>query len=463
MATATEMTEPKRLAEGPHILHIDRSARSDGSKKLSASLLMLPHAYVSEDMLLEPIIARRCASEKQFEMDDIMPNKEQRESILHQATILAVQSLTKYASDFKKYADEPVFQFPRRRPLPDGHRTRTFPVASSIGENFAIPRFTALIRGTYVTKLHLDEESFEKRAIPCINDAMANASIRRAHMSPSTTDADRRLLNSLQLGPGLNDILRKMVVQMIKNHCPNGSDSTQGLASLFKTVNKSHLTLARPQDHDAAVSALETILEASFLDCWRINCGYDSIAAYAASDPKPEEILALAKKIVIKHIKRVVPKQPERFPDDSQYSDESSDHEHEDQVYENHRLLLRDVTYVVLLKRAISDADFGRIEDFLGVIALGLLGGGLQDTCFEIMHFLYDLKNVWSEQFGSAIFGFCSLVHQRLMSSVCPGRNIMRDSMIVNYFKQGSNSVPADTSLSNLANYSKVQFFPTCF
>jgi len=55
---------------------------------------------------------------------------------------------------------------------------------------------------------------------------------------------------------------------MIKNHCPNGSDSTQGLASLFKTVNKSHLTLARPQDHDAAVSALETILEASFLDCW---------------------------------------------------------------------------------------------------------------------------------------------------------------------------------------------------
>jgi len=199
MATATEMTELKRIAEGPHILHIDRSARPDGSKKLSASLLMLPHANVSEDMLLEPIIARRCASEKQFEMDDIMPNKEQRESILHQATILAVQSLTKHASDFKKYADEPLFQFQRRRPLPDEHRTRTFPVASSIGENFAIARFTALIRGTYVTKLRLDEDSFGKRAIPCINDAMANASIRRAQTSPSTTDADRRLLNCLHL------------------------------------------------------------------------------------------------------------------------------------------------------------------------------------------------------------------------------------------------------------------------
>lgn len=408
-ATATEMIEPKRIAEGPHILHIDRSARSDGSKKLSASLLTLPHAHV-EDMLLEPIIARRCASENQFEMDDIMPNKEQRESILHQAAILAVQCLTKHTSDFKKYADEPLFQFPRRQPLPDGHRTRTFPVMSSIGENFAIARFTVLIKDTYVTKLHLDEESFEKRAIPSINDAMANVNIRRAQTSPSTTEADRRLLNSLQLGPGLNDILRKMVAQMIKNHCPKGSGSMHGLASFFKTINKSHLALARPQDHDAAVSALEAVLGASFLDCWRTNCGYDSIAAYAASDPKPEEILALAKKIVIKHAKRVVPKQPERFPDDSQYSDELSDHEHEDQVYQNHRLLLRDVIHVVLLKRAISDGDFGRIEDFLGIIALGFLGGGLQDTCFEIMHFLYDLKNVWSEQFGCAIFDFRSLV-----------------------------------------------------
>jgi hypothetical protein len=409
MATATKMTEPKRIAEGPHILHIDRSARSDGSKKLSASLLMLPHANV-EDMLLEPIISRRCASEKLFEMDDIMPNKEQRESILHQAVILAVQSLTKHASDFKKHANEPLFQFPRRQPLPDGRRTRTFPVVSSIGENFAIARFTALIRDTYVTKLHLDEESFEKRAIPCINDVMTNVSIRRAQTSSSTTDADRRLLDSLQLGPCLNDILRKMVAQTIKNHCPKGSDSTHGLAMFFKVINKPHLTLARPQDHDAAVSALETILESSFLDCWRINCGYDSITAYAASDPKPEEILALAKKIVIKHAKRVVPKQPERFHDDSQYSDELSDQEHDDQVYRNQRLLLRDVINIVLFKRAISDRDFRRIEDFLGVIALGLLGSGLENTCFEIMHFLYSSKNVWSEQFGCAIFGFRFLV-----------------------------------------------------
>ena len=409
MATATEMTEPKRIAEGLHILHIDRSARSDGSKKLSASLLTLPDAHV-EEMLLEPVIAHVRASENQFEMNDIMPNKEQRESILHQAAILAVQSLTKHMSDFKKYADEPLFQSPRRRPLPDSHRTRTFPVVASLGEKFTIARFTALTRDTYVTKLHLDEESFEKRVIPCINDVMVNVCIRRAQTSPSTTDADRRLLNSLQLGPGLNDILRKMVAQMIKNHCPKGSDSTHGLASLFKTINKSHLALARPQDHDAAVSALETILGGSFLDCWRINCGYDSLAAYAASDPKPEEILALAKKIVIKHAKRVIPNQPERFPDDSQYSDELSDHDHEDLVYQNHRLLLRDTIYVVLLKRAISDADFGRIEDFLGVIAVGLLGGGLQDTCFEIMHFLYNLKNVWSEQFGCAIFDLLSLV-----------------------------------------------------
>ena len=409
MVMATEMTEAKQIAEGPHILHIDRSARLDGSKKLSASLLTLPDAN-AEDMLLAPIIARRRGPERETQINDIMPNKEQRESILDQAAILAVQCLTKHAPDFKNYADESLFQFPRRRPLPEEHRTRTFPVVSSLGEQFTISRFIALVRDTYVTKLHLDEDSFENRAIPCINDTFANVNIRRTQTSPSTTDADRKLLRSLQLGPGLNDILRKLVTQVIKNHCPKGSDSTEGLAGLFKVLNKSHLALAKPQDHEAAITALETIMEGSFLDCWRINCGYDSIAAYAASDPKPEEILALAKKIVIKHAKRIIPKQPERFPDDSQYSNELSDQEGGDMVYRNHRLLLRDVVYIVLLKRAISDADFGRIEEFLGVIAVGLLGGGLENTCFEIMHFLNDLKNVWSEQFGYAFFYFLSLV-----------------------------------------------------
>ncbi|KDR75968.1 hypothetical protein GALMADRAFT_225714 [Galerina marginata CBS 339.88] len=433
MSTEAGMTEVKRIADGPHILHIDRSVRPNGSKKLSASILTLPDAN-AEDMLLEPILERRRrVPEREPELNDIMPNKEQRESILQQAAVLAVHSLTKYVSEFKKYEDEPLFQFPQRRPLPKAHRTLTLPVATSLGEQFTVARFISLVKETYVTQLHLDEKSFEKRAIPCVNDTFANVSIRRAQMSPSTTDADRQLLHSLQLGPGLNDILRKMVTQTIKNYCPKGSDSTDGLAGLFKVINKAHLALAKPQDHDAALSALETIVDSSFLDCWRINCGYDSIAAYAASDPEPAEMLALAKKIVIKHAKRLIPKQPERFPDDSQYSAELSDQESDDMVYRNHRLLLRDAIYIVLLKRAISDGDFGRVEDFLGVTAVSLMGGGMENSCFEIIHFLHDLKDVWPEQFG----------------------NIMRDSMIVNYFKQGSNAMPADMSLSNLASYSK--------
>ncbi|KDR68635.1 hypothetical protein GALMADRAFT_256920 [Galerina marginata CBS 339.88] len=435
MATSTEMTEAKRTAEGPHILHIDHSTRPNGSKKLSASILTHPDAK-AEDMLLGPILERRYTTEIKFEKDDIMPNKEQRESILLQAAVFAVQCLIQYVLEFKKYEDEPLFQFPQRRPLPEEHRTHTFPVASSLGEKLTISRFISLVKETYITNLHLDGKGFETRAIPCINDTFVNANIRRVQTLRPTTDADRKLLNSLQLGPGLSDILRKLVTVTIKLHCPEGSDSTDGLAQLFKTIDKPHLALAKPQDHGDAVIALETIVEGLLLNSWQTNCGFDSLVEYAASEPEPEEILALAKKIVIKHTKRLVPKQPERFPDDTLYSAELSDEESDGMVYKNHRLLFRDVIYIVLLKRAISDGDFGRIEDFLGVIALTLLAGDLEDTCFEIMHLLYDLKNVWSEKFG----------------------NIMRDSMLVNYFKQGSNAMPADTSLSNLANYSKVLF-----
>ncbi|KAF8067913.1 hypothetical protein FPV67DRAFT_1494199 [Lyophyllum atratum] len=430
---ATEIMEAKRIAEGPHMLHLERAPAPDGSKKLSASVLTLCHAR-SQDMLLDPIIDRRVEVSKglNYSINDMLPNKEQRASILHQAALLAVQTLTTHAAGFKRYADHPLFQFPRRRPLPKEHRTRTVAVASTLGAQYTPARHVALIREAYLTKLNLKADTFHDRAIPCINDAATNNSIRRAQTSFMGSSTPLPYLYSLQLGPGLGDILKKMVKQVIKNHCPDPT-SRGGLAGLFRVVNKSHLGLARPQDHEAALSALDSILRSSFLDCWRINCGYRSIEEYAASNPTPEAILALAKKIIIKHAKRVIPKQPDRFPDDSQYSDELSDEGETDMVYRNHRLLTRDIIYIILLKSAIRDADFGRIEEFLGVIAVSLMGAGMENTCEEIMHFLCDLKYVWSEEFG----------------------NIMRDSMIANYFKQGSNAMPADTSVASLSNYSR--------
>ncbi|KAF5383037.1 hypothetical protein D9615_004920 [Tricholomella constricta] len=438
MATETSEVEARDIAEGPHMLHIDRATGSNGSKKLSASLLTLCNAK-PEDMRLTPIIDRRAevsstGTTADFSVDDLLPNAEQRASLLHQAAILAVQALTSHVDGFKKYADLPLFQFTPRRPLPEDFRTRTAPVAATLGAQYTPARHAALIREAYLTKLKLNERSFEGRAIPCINDAATNNSIRRIQMAACAVPDSTPLQNlfSLQFGPGLADIIRKMVKQVIKNHCPH-PNANEGLAKMFRVINKGHLAQGNPQDHEAALSALDTILMSSFLECWRLNCGFDSTDDYAASNPDPADILDLAKKIVIKHAKRIVPKQPQRFKDDHKYSAENSDVEEGDMVYRNQRLLLRSLIYISLLKRAIADGDFGRIEDFLGIICVSMVGAGKDNTAHEIKHFLFDLKHVWSENFG----------------------NIMRDSMIVNFFKKGSNAMPADISAPHLANYSR--------
>ncbi|KAG5637000.1 hypothetical protein H0H81_006144 [Sphagnurus paluster] len=340
MATDLDRIEQAReLAKGPHMFRIDRTAAPNNSKKLSASLLTLRNSN-PECMQVDTILERRKIVEEagiDFSVGDLLPNAEQRASIFQQATILTVQVLTSHV---------------------DG------------------------------------DAAFANRAIPCINDATTNDSLRRAAEAPGATPAMR----CLQFGPGLADVMRKMVKKLVKNHCPNPTMS-EGLAGMLRVIDKAHLAHGRAQDYDEALSALDTILTGALMDFWRINCGYESLEAYAASNPAPADILALAKKIVVKHAKRVVPKQPE-FRDDRQYSDELSDQEESDMVYRNLRLLNRDLIYMMLLKNAIADGDFGRIGDLLGIIAIQMMGAGMESTCKEITLFLRDLNQVWTIEFG---------------------------------------------------------------
>lgn len=358
-------------------------------------------------MLLTPIEKRIAENAVELTFDDLMPNKEQRASILHQAAITVAHILTEHVDGAKKYANSPILQFTRRRPQPQGYRTRIIPLVSTIGPKSTAARHVAIVKDLYVKKLHMTEESFQDRAIPSFNSAATNSSIRRARMtaapSGSGTPTHIARLLPLQLGPGLHDILRKLMTSVLKIHCPDPNSNSSTLARSFKLIGKAHLAHGKPQDHFALLSAFETVLSASFLDCWRINCGHRSVEAYIATSPTPEEILSLAKKIVIKHANRVVPKAP-AFEDDAEYSSGMSDKESEDVVFSNQRLLLRDLLYVFMLKNAISDGDFGRIEDFLGVIAVHMTGAGLQQTADEIMHFIYNLKNVWPEPFAYVFF-----------------------------------------------------------
>jgi hypothetical protein len=71
-----------------------------------------------------------------------------------------------------------------------------------------------------------------------------------------------------------------------------------------------------------------------------------------------------------------------------------------DRVHQNTHLLSRDLLYMAELVRAISDGDIGRIEDMLPLLAMMFQGASGNNNCTEILHFILNLKHVWTPEFA---------------------------------------------------------------
>ena len=71
-----------------------------------------------------------------------------------------------------------------------------------------------------------------------------------------------------------------------------------------------------------------------------------------------------------------------------------------DNVYYNVILLTRDLLYVLELVNAIPAGDFGGIEDILPDLACIFRGAGSNNYSTEILHLIFNLKEVWSPEFG---------------------------------------------------------------
>ena len=76
------------------------------------------------------------------------------------------------------------------------------------------------------------------------------------------------------------------------------------------------------------------------------------------------------------------------------------DDKQSDRICRRIALLLRDLLYVWELGVAISDGDWGRIEDILCPLAKLFRGAGSTNYCTEILHFIHQLKKIWPFTFG---------------------------------------------------------------
>jgi hypothetical protein len=111
----------------------------------------------------------------------------------------------------------------------------------------------------------------------------------------------------------------------------------------------------------------------------------------------------MAQEILLKHTVPMEEVDPTDDNSDDGITDENGNsppNSNNDILRQNLVLLTHDLVYVIELIRAISDGDWGRIEDILGNLAMMFRGAGSNNYCAEILRFIHNLKKVWTPDFA---------------------------------------------------------------
>ncbi|KAJ7659847.1 hypothetical protein B0H17DRAFT_954562 [Mycena rosella] len=297
-------------------------------------------------MTLGSLLARAEATPNLDFNNDVCPTLAQSIGTYCNFRAYVVRVFFRYTKGFDtEYSKHPAFQPIPRRALPDDYVTKQFPVRLSTIEENSIPG-----------NLAVHEDVF---------------AIRAFDMNPFLR------AQVFQLGIGLFHLCLNLIWAILQSH--RGHETTEGsLAYFFVILEKARLGGKHP-DYHSLLAAFMQILDGLLLDSWRLECGSPTLAAFAASKPTDEQILAIADRILA----------------DRATPDRSLSTTPVDDINANTRKLVHDLLHVAEVTRAISAGDFGRVEDLLGNLAMIFRGAGSKNYCTEILYFIHNLKYVW--------------------------------------------------------------------
>ncbi|KAF9525192.1 hypothetical protein CPB83DRAFT_796698 [Crepidotus variabilis] len=406
----------------------------------------------AEDMKLAPILERLKGVKGLNFNRDIRPTIEQTSSFQFQLEVVVVRVLTTYCREFEGYQSLPKLQHKARRPLPKSHITEHFPMRVTTIEEASVDGNLLFHDDVYINQLNRSPEQLSTFAIPSFNDQLTNSRIRSAQILRAQDINAWERREVFQLGFGLFHLCLNLIWALL--HIHRGTlEQVGSLTYWFALLNKVRLGGEHP-DYYTLLAALTQIHDGIMLQGWRQECGYPSLSAFAKSKPSADILLDIAFTIINKHATPLLEGDIES-EDESDGSGESADealirdaglahpkpkkrtlppekiegpNPDRDRVHQNTRTLLRDLLHLMELIRAISDGDIGRIEDFLPNLAMMFRGAGGNNYCTEILHFILNLKHVWTPGFA----------------------NIMRDNMLVNLTGLDGHAMPIDENIEHL-------------
>ena len=368
-----------------------------------------------EHMKLAPIMERFKQVKGLKYNQDLEPTVDSLDSFQLQLKVVIVQDLTKYVTGFKAYSLEQALQHKPRQPIPKGYITKQFPLRATTIEEATVQGNLLFHDDIYVTQLKRSTEELSEYAIPSINDQLTNSQIRSGQILCARDNTSWERREVFQLGFGLFHLCLNLVWALL--HVHRGTlGNTGSLTYYFALLQKTCLGSEHP-DYHTLLAALTQIFDGLILNAWRTECGDKTFSEFSASKPSPEDLLATAGLIIRKYatpMERVEKDAAEDLEDSVDETicigrprrklvppivmDTSSDPD-KDKVHQNTRLLTRDLLYLSELIRAISDGDIGRIEDFFPQLIEMFRGAGSNNYSTEILHFILNLKYVWTSQF----------------------------------------------------------------
>jgi hypothetical protein len=436
------MEKAIQMAKDPHSFNYDnmnistsihveqRGAR--GPAKVTSGTFAILYGLRNatwEHMLIEPIMRRFLACTGLQFNRDIRPSLDSLRSYHDQLVVVVVHSLGKYSEEFDYVIEDPDLQHKPRRPIPVGYITPQGPVRVSTTEEATTRGNLQFHDEVYIDQLKRDPESLSKYAIPGFHDQLTNARIRSGQLLRVKDVSAWERREIFQLGFGLFHLCLNFVWAIL--HVHRGSVNEEGSLSYFFLLMEKARLGNDQSDYHTLLAALMQVLDGLLLDAWMRECGFPTLRSFAESKPTPEKLREIAARILTDYATAMTDPTTTSDPDIIASDDESTDsasssdsssedslapapplatstNPKDDIAYHNIRLLTRDLLMVAVLVRAISDGDIGRVEVLLPHLAMMFRGSGCNKYCMEILHFIQNLKHIWTPEFASDLFSSCA-------------------------------------------------------
>lgn len=279
--------------------------------------------------------------------------------------------------------------------MPKDYQIKQYPLCTSTIDKRLISGNIAVINDVYINQLKMTHAELAERVIPSFNDQAMNAHIHGAKALQMKDVNPFTQLQNLQLRFDLFHLCMNLIWALLHVHW--GSIHQVGsLPYFFALLDHTRLECDHPDYHTLLATLLQ-ILRGIILNAWKVKCRHTSLAAFASSNPSPDELLQIANQIILDYT--TAPCKPTLKQAAKKTVDDLNAGFNTDNVHYNICLLTHDLLYVLELVHATLAGDFSRIEDILGNLALIFHGAGSNNYCSKILHFLYNLKKVWTPEF----------------------------------------------------------------